>query len=651
MRATFNRSFQNFPGTHASLWLPALFVLFLLGGTIPTRAAVQPGDDLNANTSAAAATLQKWYNAKGRWDTTGWWNAANCVEAIENAIEASNGREFLDVLPTTFQRNLTNSFLNEYYDDEGWWALAWIRAFDLTGDARYLDMAKTIFKDMLTGWDDYCAGGLYWKKDQQNKNAIPNELFLTTAIRLHQRTPGDAGTNSYFAWAIREWDWFNKSGMINSESLVNDGLSRWCDNNHRTTWTYNQGVLLGGLTELYKSTGNSNYLNQAIAIADATIKTLIDDKGVLREPCEKGDCRGNDVPQFKGIFVRYLTTLYDETRKPAYGDFLYKCAHAVWFNSRDASNHLGLRWSGPFDIADATRHSSAMMPVSALAEPATAFLPFAKGSANPAFNHAVGAPSGVQGWTCNLANAPQPGFMQSGPFLASLPAGVHTVHLNLAVSELAHNDADLARIEVRENDHDTILASRTIHYRAFSLPNSKPNQPQDFYLTFTNSSPNDPLEFRVYWNAAKDSPALTITDVTIDGSLNWTAANLSHDIGRLDGLNSWEADPFRDPASGNLTAGGAVAGLSPGNHTASFELKVDNFNRDNSTIATLSVVDTVSGKTVASRELTRGQFPNALWQPFELKFEASAGQRFEFRVFWHFAPGAPRLSQRSLVVK
>src|SRR5579859_5621388 len=108
-----------------------LLSLLVLFAAINSPAAVQPRDDLNANTTASASTLQKWYNAKGRWDTTGWWNAANCLEAIENAIEASNGRDHLEVLSTTFTHNLTNNFLNEYFDDEGWWALAWTRAFDL----------------------------------------------------------------------------------------------------------------------------------------------------------------------------------------------------------------------------------------------------------------------------------------------------------------------------------------------------------------------------------------------------------------------------------------------------------------------------------------------------------------------------------------
>ena len=259
--------------------------------------------------------------------------------------------------------------MNNYYDDEGWWANSWIRAYDLTGNTNFLNMAKTIFTDLLTGWDNSatnCGGGIWWSKDRNYKNAIANELFILTAIRLHQRTPGDSGAGSYFYWATNEWAWFKASGMINGASLINDGLNSSCQNNGGTTWTYNQGVILGGLTDLYKATGNVTYLNQATLIANATVTTLVDANGVLREPCETTGCGGGDVPQFKGIFIRYLAYLYDVTRNPAYYNLLVKSAHATWTNDRNDFNQLGLKWDGAFDSPDAARQSSALMPVSAL---------------------------------------------------------------------------------------------------------------------------------------------------------------------------------------------------------------------------------------------------------------------------------------------
>ena len=59
--------------------------------------------------------------------------------------------------------------------------------------------------------------------------------------------------------------------MINDDLLVNDGLNAsTCGNNRDTTWTYNQGVLLGGLVALARATGDDTYLERARELADAS---------------------------------------------------------------------------------------------------------------------------------------------------------------------------------------------------------------------------------------------------------------------------------------------------------------------------------------------------------------------------------------------
>ena len=599
--------------------------------------------DFNADTAAAAVALQHYYNKHGLWDTAGWWNAANCIEALENVIVVDNGGSYLPVLANTFKLNSGTNFLNEYYDDEGWWALAWIRAYDLTGKSEYLKASKTIFNDMTNGWTSHCDGGLLWRKGRHYKNAIPNELFLLVAARLHQRTPGDSGPGSYIDWVLKEWNWFRNTGMINPNNLVNDGLNAYCENNGRTTWTYNQGVIVGGLTELYRITGETNYLNQAMAIAEAAMTTLVDTNGVLTEPREEAGRASPDLSQFKGIFIRNLATLYDESHQPAQGDYLLRNARSIWANDRNSSNNLGLKWSGPFDCADAVRQSSAMFAVSALAEPMTQMLPFARGAGSLTFIHGVGGPSGTLAWTCNRNNAPLAGLMLSGT-CASLAAGEHVAHFRMAVSEIKNSPAGLVSLMVKTPA--AVLASRQISWSSFAAA-----EEQDFQLRFTNSTAGAPLEFQVHWENVTNAPGFTLDDLTIDGSHNWTAANLRHDLGQLDGLSGWEADPVRDRVSGCLTKGPGTDELPGGEYSASFELKVSNFNWDKSELATLSVVETDTGKVIASRSVKRNQFPNTLYQTFNLDFKADAGKRYDFRTWWRYAPNAPRLTQRSVVVR
>lgn len=341
------------------------FMMMSIFNTPDSASAASTNPNYRAYADAGMVQLQSWYNSSnGQFNTTGWWNSANALGTVIDYSARTNTTTYTGDIANTFNTNASGSFLNNYYDDEGWWALTWINAYDLTHETRYLDMAKTIFHDITGGWDTTCGGGVWWSKDRTYKNAIPNELFLSIATRLHQRTPGDSGSGSYIDWATKEWSWFKNSGMINSANLINDGLTSSCQNNNDTTWTYNQGVILAGLADLYKITNDATYLTQAQAIADAAIHTLVNANGILVEPCEASGC-GGDGPQFKGIFARNLYYLYQTAPKATYLQFILNNASSIWNNASNASSQFGLHWAGPFDRADAARQSSALDAINA----------------------------------------------------------------------------------------------------------------------------------------------------------------------------------------------------------------------------------------------------------------------------------------------
>lgn len=338
----------------------------LLGvvGSLQVLAQEPSRPEANRRAQAAASALIQLYNKDtGLFSTTGWWNSANAVTALADESRVTGDSSGRWIFPDVMARapHKFAGFLNDFYDDEGWWALAWIDAYDLAPHAaeskQYLSTAESIFADMAGGWDDTCGGGIWWKKDKHYKNAIANELFLSVAANLAQRTEGKQQA-SYLNWATREWKWFAQTGMINAENLVNDGLDNACHNNGRTTWSYNQGVLLGGLSVLSRLRADVSVLPAANRVAGAAIAHLADAQGILHDPCEPS-C-GEDGVQFKGIFTRNLATLQAVSGSKVYTDFLRANADSLWSTARTPENRFNVVWSGPAVEGNAGAQTSAL---------------------------------------------------------------------------------------------------------------------------------------------------------------------------------------------------------------------------------------------------------------------------------------------------
>lgn len=374
------------------------------------------------NAVSASSTLMGWYNqTSGLWETTDWWNAASCITTMALLTKVDPQLEFITskVWNNTYEKAQKHSlhqsraspdaigpantttpgqheprirsfnnhntyhrrpirsintkraileewvmdpknFLNTFYDDEGWWALAWMQVYDLTGNREHLSVATELFDDMaFTGYNATC-GGIWWNKKRNYNSAISNELFLSVAASLANRDKENS--EYYLDWAKRQWNWFARSGLINEDWNINDGLDTLnCKNNDGAVWSYNQGVILGGLAELAKADPKNAtaYLEPAKKIALAARKKLADSKDILHDANEPN--MGNDGNQFKGVFARNLWQLYEATKEPWMRTFLIRNAEAVWTQSRnETSGQLGPVWSGPYAVSTAASHSSAL---------------------------------------------------------------------------------------------------------------------------------------------------------------------------------------------------------------------------------------------------------------------------------------------------
>lgn len=313
----------------------------------------EPQKSGNENMDRAIAVehnLLTAQNSASLWERAGWWNSANILEALIDFNRITH-TDFTQCLDNIYRKNVYwyrgHFIMGHSFDDNEWWGLVWLKAYDMTGDKRYLRVSKGIFDDMVKrAWDDKCGGGVRWAGLIWYKNAITNELFMQLAARLALEPADPAKKNYYLQWAVKDWNWIKNSGMINNEQMINDGLNDKCVNNRGATWTYNQGVILGGLKDLFLLTGDSTYIKEAKTLAYASMKHLSNKQGVLTDP---GDNKPNhDKNQFKGIYIRYLAMLNVQMKDKAIKDFILYNANYTWQHARNDENWVDFYWNGPY---------------------------------------------------------------------------------------------------------------------------------------------------------------------------------------------------------------------------------------------------------------------------------------------------------------
>jgi predicted alpha-1,6-mannanase (GH76 family) len=375
--------------------------------------------------ATAASRLQDmWNSSEALFDTSGdctsvtapggncWWWSANELNALidfswqERAATGSStfpgSAQYLSDVSAAFNKydpspctgngsgNCTGLFTHDQYiDDAGWWGLMWMNAYELTGNANYLNLSENILDYMHTqGWDSICGGGVWqFTKPGAAKDAIANELYFELAARLYRET----GNGTYLGYATASWNWIKSSVIVevpenghvtvataadlanpDARLLVADGAASSRGTTTSTSlcppeagtqkWSYNQGVILGALNSMYQSTGNAAYLTPAEAIADTveddvqstagqapgpySNPALVDTAGILSEPCQPllspkqwpDDCDvsgstgvNNAFLQFKGIFMRNLACLgQDVPGAPSYASFISANANAIY---------------------------------------------------------------------------------------------------------------------------------------------------------------------------------------------------------------------------------------------------------------------------------------------------------------------------------
>lgn len=316
---------------------------------------------------AVERLLDRYDQRTGLWENdVSTWQSANALTALIDYMTRTGDRQYLDYVEMSYGHGdvarLGVPRVTGYNDDELWWALAWLRAFDLTSDQRYLRAAQAIVDRLDTQRAAFCDGGLVWAQvgaDPELRpwaqvNTITNALYLTATAQLSTRAD-PAQRAGYLARATATETWFTRRAgraLLDRSGLINDHLDQYADTcvlvDEEVRWTYNQGALIAGSVALYRATGDRALLDRADTVAAAATgagSPFLTD-GVLNEfaatRCPGPQCR--DAESFKGILVRGYRDLLDTgLSRVASREFLVRQADSL----SDRDGEYGFRWAGP----------------------------------------------------------------------------------------------------------------------------------------------------------------------------------------------------------------------------------------------------------------------------------------------------------------
>lgn len=270
-----------------------------------------------------------------------WWEA-QLWETVMDAYERTGSntyRTMIDDIYTGFNAKYPDMMANKFNDDLGWWALACMRAYELTGNDEYRNRASFLFDRIYEYYDGTYGGGIWWKRDgtSPQKNMATNAPMVMAAIKLKNAT----GNNSYLTKAQTIYNWIQSRLATGPNGKLADHIEG-SGNGLLVDWefSYNYGTYLGASLALYKATGNSSYLANANSAANYVINNLTLSYSMMYE----GE---NDAAGFKMIFMRNLNQLRLETGSAAYLNFLQQNATQAFNHRRTSDQIIGSDWTGP----------------------------------------------------------------------------------------------------------------------------------------------------------------------------------------------------------------------------------------------------------------------------------------------------------------
>jgi predicted alpha-1,6-mannanase (GH76 family) len=268
-----------------------------------------------------------------------WWQAhlLDCLVDAELRDPQPERRIKIGRQIRSHRLRNNGSWVNSYYDDMAWLALALERAARIAGVERRRALNK-LTDQFVKAWVPEDGGGIPWRKQDQFFNAPANGPAGIFLARYGDRLKR----------AQQMGDWIDATLIDPDTYLVFDGIK--AASLVRAQYTYCQGVVLGLETELAARTDSDATERHAVRVHRlvAAVDEHMAPAGVLR------GAGGGDGGLFAGITARYLalvaTTLpgdsaADAAARETASELVLASAQAAWDNRQSVQ---GLPLFGPF---------------------------------------------------------------------------------------------------------------------------------------------------------------------------------------------------------------------------------------------------------------------------------------------------------------
>lgn len=258
--------------------------------------------------------------------TNHYWPQAHAMDVLVDAYMRTGDKQYKNLFPLWWKgapeynfagkMNPKDPWWNVFVDDMEWIVLAQIRMFESTGNKEYIAKARQMYDDWIWptwGPEDEAPwyGGITWKTDvSKTKNACSNGPAALIAARFY-RFFDKAGfkdgkiKNAYLNEAIKIYTWEKNTLFDRKTGAVYDNINGKGEIQKNWIFTYNVGTFLGAAHELYLSTGDKQYLDDAV-LAASYVTDHMSKNGVL------SDATSGDGGLFHGIFFRYFVKLINE---------------------------------------------------------------------------------------------------------------------------------------------------------------------------------------------------------------------------------------------------------------------------------------------------------------------------------------------------